>query len=163
VRAAGIAVEGGKIYLAAACPAADAAALLLPLDRGTCRIEPAARLDEAHRLVDLTHRVEQQLRALNVSIVGLVKTRKLSALTYTEAFTRITCVCAVMAACVHCEVEFCEIKTSTIGKRLDMDAKSLQEADPARFGFMSAPLYWKAGIAKAYAASSVLLDGQVGS
>lgn len=158
MRVAGVAVEGGKVYLAAACRADDATIpLLAPVEKGSRRIEPNKGLDEAHRLVDLTHRIEQQLRALSVSRVGLVGTRKYAGLKYADASARITCVCAVMAACVQCDVDFCEIKTSTIGKHIGVDPKLLGHADHARFGFADAPAYWKLGIAKAYAAASVLL------
>lgn len=164
VRVAGIAVEGGKVYAAAGCPAVEPAVLLAPVDAGSRRFDPNSGLDGAHGLVDLTHRIEQWFRALRVSNVGLVETRKFSGLRYAEAKARITCVCAVMAACVECEIEFSTIKTSTIGKHIGVDAKSLEEADPLWFGFNDGtPTYWRGGLAKAYAAASVLLAGEAGA
>lgn len=163
MRVAGVAVEGGRVYLAAATRTDDDAVLLSPSTAGSCRIESNAGLGEAARLVDLSHRVEQRLRALDVSHVALVATRKLVGLKYADAWTRITCVCAVMAACVQCEVEFGEIKTSTIGKHIGVDPKILEQADHSKFGLPNLPQYWTAGIAKAYGAAAVLLAGQAGS
>lgn len=158
MRVAGVAIEGGLTYLASATASSDESFLIEATDGGLVRLEPNRNLDDAHRLVDLTHRVEQYLRAQNVTTVALVKTRKHSGLSYAEAFARVLSVCAVMAASVECGAEFAEIKTNTIGKLVDVDPKAIETSDPMRFGFTSTPLYWRAGSAKAYGAAAVVID-----
>lgn len=162
MRVAGVAIEAGITYLVAADPATAPGVLCTPVAGGLRRIEPNASLDEAHRLVDWTQRIEQSLRSLQVSRVALTQTRKFSSLNYTEASARIVGVCALMAACVECKLAFSVIKTGTIGELIDLDPKLLKEADPAQFGFSEAPPYWKAGMVKAFGAAAVLLseDGQ---
>jgi hypothetical protein len=130
----------------------------VPVDDGVRRLEPNAGQDVAHRLVDLTQRVEQDLHDLGIQYVGLVKTRKTSALTYAEAFTRIAVVCAAMSACVACNVPFEEITTTVIGRQVDVDPKHLERTPFTMFGFDTIPTYWRAGMAKAFAATTVLLQ-----
>jgi hypothetical protein len=143
--------------MASATPPVAPPALAIPIAKGARRLEPNGGLDQAHRLVDLAERIEQDLRDLKVERVGLVKTRKTSGLTYTEAFSRIAIVCAAMSACVSCDVQFEEITTTVIAKQVGVDAKRLEDTPPAHFGFDRLPTYWRAGMAKAFAATTVLL------
>lgn len=153
MKVAGAAVEGGKLYIAV-CEMNDGSEPV-PVENGARRLEPNAGLDVAHRLVDLTHRVEQDLRELAVDRLVLVKTRKTSALTYDEALGRIANVCALMAACVAQDVPFEEVTTTVIGKRHGVDPKALQDLPYSAFGFENQPTYWRAGLAKAYGATAV--------
>ena len=157
MRIAGINVEGGKLYLAAVTPSSTAKVLAAPIVSGARRLELNTGLDEARGLVDLAERIEQDLRELELQRIALVKTRKTSALTYSEAFSRISIVCSAMWACVACDVQFEEISTSVIAKQVGAEAKRLEDTLPELFGFVSAPTYWRAGMAKAFAATTVLL------
>jgi len=157
IRVVGVAIEKGVVFLAAAEPAAGEGHAASPVPGGVRRVEPNAGLDDAHRIVDLTHRIEDHLRALGASRVSLAKTRKFSGLSYAEALARVSNMCAVMAASVACELEFVEVTTEVIAKRVGGVAKSLEDVPASAFGFTTVPKYWRAGVAKAFGAGAVLL------
>jgi hypothetical protein len=157
MRVVGVAIEKGALFLAAAEASGVDHLASSPIDEGICRIEPNMGLDDAHRLVDLTHRIEGHLRAFDATKVALARTRKFAGLSYADALVRVSTMCAVMAASVGCELEFVEVTTEAIAKRVGGVAKSLEDVPASTFGFKTVPKYWRAGVAKAFGAGATLL------
>ncbi len=121
MRVVGVAIEAGVVFLAAAESAGAENLVASPVSEGIRRVEPNAGLDDAHRLVDLTHRIEDHLRALGATNVSLAKTRKFSGLSYADALARVSNMCAVMAASVACALEFVEVTPHRCCPRIRRD------------------------------------------
>lgn len=155
VRAAGINIKSGLVYLAVLEPAAGL--LGRPVAGIRCRIQPGSGLEGAERLDDLKNRIRQELQTGGVDTIGLVETRANAGWSYRKAYARITAICAVMAASTEVEAAYATIKTSEIGHIVGVAANHLEQVDFQRFGFESPPTYWSTGLAEAYAAGAAAL------
>lgn len=163
VRALGVSIANGVLYLAGlAAASGDDGQLGTPAGSAR-RIVPSVGLSDAHSVTDLRDRFKQDLRSLDMDGVALVATRQFSGLAYRVALKRVTAMSAAMIAAVELGVPFSEIKTEAIGKTVGVPAKSLRLADPKLFGFDTPPTYWTAGLADAYGAAAVLLKREAGS
>jgi hypothetical protein len=155
VRAGGINIEAGKLYLAVV--ESGPAGLGTPLAVAQPRLTPHQHLDGAEALHDLTERVRQELDAAAVQAVGLVETRAFKNLQYKHVYPRVTAICAVMAACTALGLSYETLKTETIGAASGCPAKELKTIDLAKFAFAEPPKYWTTGLAEAYAAAATVI------
>jgi hypothetical protein len=158
VRALGVNVAGGVLYLAAVDVAEEEDELGRPVQSNP-RLQPNTQLDDAHKVADVRDRFAQDLRAINPDVVGVVGTRQHSGLAYKNAFIRVSAISAVLIACVESNKPCREIKTEDIGRLVLAPAKALSQTDPAKFGLQQPVMYWTSGLAEAYGAAAVLLSG----
>ncbi|WP_375492090.1 hypothetical protein [uncultured Jatrophihabitans sp.] len=156
MRVVGVSVTAGVISVVTLQSAASTGLLATPVEGSSDRIERNTGLDEARQLVDLTHRVESYLASQRPEKVALARTRKFGTLSYTDAYARVTAVCAVMAACVACEVAFTEVSTEAIAARLEgVQAKALGNTPHTLFGYSARPPHWRNdGVAQAHGAAA---------
>lgn len=155
MRAAGINVKSGLVYLAVLEPGDGL--LGKPVSTVRSRIGPGAGLDGAEKLDDFKNRIRQEFQTGGVQTVGLVETRAYTGWNYHKAHDRITAICAVMAAATEFRATYATIKTSDIGRAVGVPAAALETVRAEQFGFESAPTYWTAGLAEAYAAAATAL------
>lgn len=159
VRALGVSVANGVMHLAClTTPQAYSDLLGSPVSPAR-RIVPSDGLDAAHRVTDLRDRFAQDVRSFDANGIGLVSTRLFAGLTYRAALKRITAMSASMIAATELGLQYTEVKTEEIAKLVGVLPKSLKTTPYQLFGFAVAPMYWTSGLAEAYGAAAVLLQG----
>lgn len=154
MRAGGVHIESGIVYLAAIEP--SDAGLGTPVSVPQPKLMPHPDMVGAEALEDLTDRIRQELDATGVQMVGLVGTRAFKGLQYKNVYSRVFGMCAVMAACTRLGLKYETLKTEIIGSTVRCPAKALEKIDPGAFHFDRPPVYWKAGLAQAYAAAATV-------
>jgi hypothetical protein len=156
MRAAGINVDAGTLYLAVVEPdGAGGPPRPVPVD---CpRLAPDGDLSEADALRDLAQRVGQELAAVGVEAVGLVQTRKWKNQQYSHVYDRTMAISAVMFATTELKIDYETLTTETIGAAVGCPPKSLNLFQHATLGFDTRPKYWTTGLAEAYAAATTLV------
>lgn len=159
MRALGVNVAGGVLYLAALDVTTTEETELGRRVALAPRLQPSAHLDDAHKVADLRDRFAQDLRAISPDVVGVVGTRQYAGLAYKNAFMRISAVSAVFIACVEGNKACREVKTEEIARLVLAPANKLSQTDPSKFGLQSPVQYWTAGLAEAYGAAGALLAG----
>lgn len=155
MRAGGVNIESGTLYLAAVGP--RGAGLGSPISVAQPRLVPHPDLVGSEALQDLTDRVRQEIEASRIQAVGLVETRAFKGLQYKNVYPRVVGMCAVMAACTSLGLAYETLKTEKIGKAVGVPAKELKTVDAEAFGFTKPPTYWTTGLAEAYAAAATML------
>lgn len=155
MRAAGINVKGGLVYLAVLDPAPGL--LGRPAASVLSKIAPSSGLEGAERLHDFTIRIRQELQTGRVETVGLVDTRAPAGWNYRKAYARVTAICAVMAAATEIQASYATIKTTEISRIVGAAADKLQLVAFDQFGLHSRPTFWTTGLAEAYAVGATAL------
>lgn len=156
MRALGVVVRGGDLYLACMDGSGDSL-LGIPVDTSP-RVRLNTGLQDAQQAVDLRDRLRQDIRALRPHEIGLVQTRKFNSWKYQDAYSRVVAVTAVMYSAVELEIPYCLVKTEEIARIVGAPAPRLEQEEFSRFGFKSAPMYWTTGLAEAYGAAAALLE-----
>jgi len=154
MRVGGVHIESGIVYLAVIDP--SDLGLGTPVLVAQPKLTPNPDLIDAEALEDLTGRVRQELDGAGVRAVGLVGTRAFKGLQYKNVYSRVFGMCAVMAACTRLGLKYETLKTEIIGTTVQCPAKALEKIDPGAFQFDRPPVYWKAGLAQAYAAAATM-------
>lgn len=126
----------------------------LLLDDEAERFRPAEHLAGADQLADFKSRVEQELRRIKPSIVGVVHPRLYSNWQYKAAFTRVSLETAIMLAAHEAGVAYEVVKQERIAKALKLPVTKISEQAAERFG-VTPSKYW-ANRAMAYAAAATL-------
>ncbi|MHC9292506.1 hypothetical protein ACRCUN_08545 [Mycobacterium sp. LTG2003] len=160
MRAGGVNIEAGTLYLAAVDP--DELVLGRPVAINQPKLVPHEYLVGAEALHDLTERVREEISSAQLAAVGLVETRAFKALQYKHVYPRVVGMCAVMAACTALGVRYKTLKTETIGTAVGAPAKALNTVSPEAFLLAKPPKYWTAGLAEAYAAAATMLTREGG-
>jgi hypothetical protein len=161
VRAVGINVKSGQLFIAVADPSAHSEeALAVPVGGTSSRLQVNNGLDNAHRVADLLGRVRRDLGPLDAQRVGVVATRLYDGWNYASAYARITAISAVMLASVELDMSYEEVTTERISRIVRVPAHQLQTTPYTLFGWSSAPTYWTTGLAEAYGATAALLRSE---
>lgn len=154
MRYSGAHVSGGKVYLA--CVELVDADQCVRVTGAGGRFEFNNALGEAERVADLADRLREDLTSSRAQRVGVVQTRLFSGLQYKIAYERVLAISAVMSAALQSDMSFRTLKTEAIASTVGVPAKSLARTDFKTVGFDTAPKYWSAGLAIAFAGATHL-------
>lgn len=163
MRAVGINIKSGVLYLAYAQEQLGADLRYTAVDGAPRRLRPNSGLGQAALLADVTDRLEQDLRSYRPDRVGLVATRLHANWKYSSAYDRVVLISAAMAACTRLGIEYKELKTEAIGRVTRTPAARLGAIPYSIFGFSDCPAYWTTGLAEAFGAAALLIDEGVPS
>lgn len=158
VRALGVSIAGGKIFVCAADPGKDGL-LAVAVPAANRRFEANAGLDEVARLADLTERLRGYLEPLQLDRVVLTEVRKYSQWKYRDAQTHVLGIAALLGACHQLGLAFETVTTEKIAKAVKVPADKLGIVGHAEFSYEDRPTYWTAGLGAAHAAAAYAVLG----
>lgn len=147
MRAAGISIKAGRVYISAVAPGADDEIVLL----SSSRLVPNSHLGEAEVLADLQSRLTSEFQALQVERIAALHVRVYGGWKYADALARITSLCAVMGASTALQIPFETIKTGEVAKTVSLKPSELNRFESATVGCAEDPMYWTAGVAESAA------------
>lgn len=154
VRVVGASVKAGALFLAVVEDTDDPALLGRQVGGCTPRILPNAGLDMTGRIGDLYDRVTQELRASSPDFLTILGTRKNNQWLYGHAVDRISIISTIHLASHHLQIPCREIKTEPVGRIVGQPANKLEGTPWWKFGYVSQPSYWTAGLAEAHAVAA---------
>lgn len=162
VSSGGVSIKAGQVYVAPLSSGGADGLLGCAVDGGE-RFAMNEVVKEPARVFDLADRIRQYLAHHGVDQIVLVDVRKRGDWKYSDAYTHVMAVAAVMSAAHQLDVTVHTVTTEKVAKIVDTKADELKKTDFTRFGHSVRPKYWTAGMGAAFAGAAygLALRGEI--